>query len=222
MSQLYLIDRHGESDGANFPQSRILDVQESVISTPGPSVSGRFVVKVPDGLPMDNPTQLGPDGGPVVGSLLTQKALAFLQVYAGFTRVTYDDLLDTSNIDFSNSVGIIAGNRASITLDAGGVLQSFSTPLTGSAPSQVFITWDTYVNVDSDPAFPLYSRQYEEVPSDPSNVLCQVSFDGVDFLSTTDSAILNIPAPVIGTSFIMQLTNASNGPLSIGSWTLIY
>lgn len=124
MSQLYLIDRNGSP----LASSRILDVQE-VTPHPNPlmavqakpQLSGRYVVKVPDGIPVSNPQNLG--------DLLTKKAQGFLLFYAGFTRVTFDDLTDTSNIDFTASKGIICGQRGSIVLEPGGVLQSLTIPL---------------------------------------------------------------------------------------------
>lgn len=172
------------------------------------------MVKVPDGIPIVRPANLG--------DLLTQKAQGYLLFYAGFTRVAYDDLLDTSNVDFTTSTGVIAGQRSTIILQPGGVLQSLLTPLTPPTPSQVLVTWDTFNYTTTDPSNDNYSRQYNELPSVPANVTCQVSFDGTTFTTTTDSAILSVPIPQQGTSFIIQLTNASNSRLGIGSWTLIY
>jgi hypothetical protein len=286
MSALYLIERHAQPD-TNIYASAILDVQEDT----QPLLNGRFVVKVPDSIPIGNPTDLG--------DLLTQKSQGYLLVYAGFSQAVHDDLLDTTNVDFTNSYGIIAGKRSELVLEPGGIFQSLVVPLalggsgatvtvsggtvtvtglsgmtpayvgglltisgssqavnngsfpiltvptgtsatimnpaavtdsggdtwslfTGPAPEQVFITWDTFNYVETDSAVTTYSRQYNELPSVPTNVLCQVSFDGINFTPTTDSALLNIPPPVVGTSFIIQLTNASTSRLSIGSWTLIY
>lgn len=288
MSQLYLIDRHGSP----LSSARILDVQESTSPPTTPFLGGRFVVKVPDGIPVVKPVNLG--------DLLIKKAQGYLLFYAGFTRATYDDLLDTSNIDFTNSVGLVAGQRNTLVLQPGGILQSLVTPLTaglsgsaanitvtagpvvtvtgltgmqpgfvgnpltisgssvlnndgtfpiasyisptsvtitnplaatdtgsdswsaGPIPSQVFITWDTYSFIENDASNGPHTRQYQELPSIPANVLCQVSFDGTTFTPTTDSAILSVPIPQQGSSFIMQLTNASPNRLSIGSWTLVY
>src|SRR5271167_4499751 len=110
MSALYLIDRHSSP----LLSARILDVQESATTPPTtPYLGGRFVVKVPDGIPIEKPLNLG--------DLLTKKAQGFLLFYAPFTRVTYDDLLDTSNVDFTNSVGVIAGQRGTLVLESGGV-----------------------------------------------------------------------------------------------------
>lgn len=209
MSALYLIDRHGQPDGT-INLSRVLDVQESTT----PLMNGRFVVKVPDGIPIDDPSDLG--------DLISQKAAGYLLVYAGFTRASHDDLLDTSNVDLGASIGIIAGKRAEIVLNPGGLFQSTVVPLTGPSPTQAFITWDTYNFNSTDDATTTFVRQYNELPSVPSNVICQVSFDGINFNPTTDSTILNIPPPVIGTSFIIQLQNATTSRLSIGSWTLIF
>jgi len=206
MSALYLIDRHGSP----VTSASILDVQESTM----PVLSGRFVVKVPDGVPIVQPTNLG--------DLLTKKAQGFLLFYAGFTRVTYDDLLDTTHVNTGASAGLVTGERSTLVLQPGGLLQSTVVPLTGSAPTQALITWDTFNYVETDSASTLYVRQYNELSSTPSNVTCSVSFDGVNFNATTDSAVLNIPVPQQGTNFIIRLTNTSTSRLSIGSWTVVY
>jgi hypothetical protein len=209
MSALYLIERHAQPD-SSIDNSDILDVQEST----QPLLPGRFVVKVPDGVPINKPTNLG--------DLITKKAQGFLIFYAGFTRVTYDDLIDTSNVDFVNSQGIVAGHRGCLVLEPGGTLQSLPTTLTSPAPEQAFVTWDTYQLIDSDPYNGMYSRQYNELPSDPAHVTCNVAFDGATFNSTTDSALVNIQPFQAGTSFIIQLTNVTTSRLSIGSWAVIY
>jgi hypothetical protein len=215
MSALYLIDRHGSPAAS----ASILDVQEST----QPLLSGRFVVKVPDGVPITgNPTVLGDLSTP--GTLLYEKAAGYLLFYAGFTRVTMDDLTDTTSVDLTStgSQGGNFGQRSSIVLEPGGVFKSTTVNLTAPAPSQAFVTWDTFDYLESDSASALYARQYNELPSIPANVTCEVSFDGTTFLSTTDSAILNIPIPQQGTLFIIQLTNTSTSRLSIGSWSVIY
>ncbi len=204
---LYLVDRHASP----ITSAAILDVQEST----QPVLGGRFVVKVPDGIPVISPTNLG--------DLITKKAQGYLVFYPTYTRVTFDDLLDTSDVDLVNSVGYGVGQRAAMVLEPGGVLQSAPTPLTGSAPGQVIVTWDTYNFIETDNASTLYSRQYNELPSVPANVLCQVSFNGgTNYNPTVDSSVLTIPVPQQGTSFIIKLTNASASRLSIGSWTVIY
>lgn len=213
MSQLYLLDRHASP----ATSATVLDVQEST----QPLLSGRFVVKVPDGIPITgNPTVLGNLSTP--GTLLFEKAAGYLLFYAGFTRLTTDDLMDTSNVDLVNSVGCNLGQRSTVVLEPGGIFQSLAVALTAPAPMQAFITWDTYAYVESDPANGLYARQYNELPSVPSNVTCSVSFDGTTFSPTTDSALLNINGWQQGTLFIIQLQNATTSRLSIGSWSVIY
>jgi len=294
MSQLYLIDRFGS---VNPPLARILDVQESATNPPTtPNVAGRFVVKVADGISIVQPQNLG--------DLITKKALGYLIFYAGYTRVTFDDLIDTSNVDFTNSVGLVAGMRGELILQPGGVLQSLPTPLAaglsgtganivvtspgpgqtvtvsgllavppdvalstitisgssiaanngsfqilswlsstsvtinnpsaqtdtgndtwsfGPVPNSLFLTWDTYDFLDSDPSSGSFVRMYNELPSVPSNVTCQASFNGGStYLTVTDSEILSIASADQGSLFIIQLTNASTAPLSIGSWTIVY
>jgi hypothetical protein len=205
MSALYLCDRAGTP----VSSAAILDVQESTT----PSTSGRFVIKVPDGVGIQNPAN--------VGDLVTKKAAGLLVFFPAWTRITYDDLLDSTNVDLTNSSAGNFGSRNTMILQPGGVLQSLATALTGGAPVQALVTWDTYSYTDNDPSNGQFSRLYVEQPSTSGNITCQVSFNGgANFVSVTDSTAFAIAHT--GTSFIMQLTNASSGRVGIGSWSVLY
>ena len=213
VSALYLIDRHASP----LASATILDIQEST----QPNLAGRFVVKVPDGIPISNPTVVGDASTP--GTLIYEKAAGYLLFYAGFTRVTTDDLLDASNIDSATSIGCLVGSRSAIVLEPGGFFQSLPVTLTAPNAMSAFITWDTFNYVEADSTSALYSRQYNELPSVPSNVVCNVSFNGGGtFNPAFDSAYQNINLPDQGSSFIIQLQNATTSRLSLGSWSVIY
>ena len=207
LSQLFLCDRHASSIAA----AGIFDVQESTT----PLLNGRFVVSVPDGVPITgNPTVVGNTS--TAGSLIYERAAGYLVMFAPFTVCVTDDLLDTSDVDLTNSRGGNFGARGCMVLEPGGVFQSQATAL-GSSPSQAILTWVTYNYVELDASNALYSRQYNELPSVSANVTCQVSFNGgSNYQATTDSTIIDITNP--GSSLIVRLTNASTSRLSIGTW----
>lgn len=212
MSTHYLVDLYGNP----MSTASIIDVREPTnLQT---ITNGTFVIRVPDGAQIQRPTPTN------LSALITAKFAGLLAFYAGFTRITFDDLIDPSGIDTSApSTAGTFGQRGSIQLYPGGVLTSVVTPLTGGAPAQVVITWETFTLTSSDPKTDRFQRTYTEIPSSPSNVTCQVSFNGgVTFTAAMDGAVLNIPVPAQGTNFVIKLTNTSTGRLGIGSWAVIY
>jgi len=210
MSTHYLVDLYGNP----LNTSSIIDVREPTnLQT---ITNGTFIIRVPDGASVQKPANLG--------DLITKKFAGLLAFYAGFTRITFDDLIDPSGIDTS-AVGTLGtfGQRGSIQLYPGGVLTSVVTPLSGGTPAQVVVTWESFTLTSSDPKTDRFQRTYTEVPSSPSNVTCQVSFNGGGtFHTAVDGAVLNIPIPDQGTNFVIKLTNTSTGRLGIGSWAVIY
>jgi hypothetical protein len=122
MSAHYLVDLYGNP----LSTSRVIDVRD----TPSDAslMNGTFVVRIPDGVPVDRPASLS--------ALLTQKYTGLLAFYAGFTRIAFDDLLDVSAVSVAGSSKCLLGDRGSVALLPGGVLTSVAIPLTGSAASQ--------------------------------------------------------------------------------------
>lgn len=209
MGNHYLVDLYGNPLGS----SKVIDTRTALN---GQSfMNGTFVVRVPDGVSVTRPANLT--------DLTTQKYAGLLAFYAGFTKITFDDLLDASAISVGSSSKIFMGDRASIALLPGGILQSVVVPLTGGAPTVALTTWETFQVTATDVKTDRFQRTYVEVPSTPSNVTCSVSFDGgATFNSTTDASVLNIPIPDQGTNYVIRLTNASANKLFIGSWAVIY
>lgn len=209
MGQHYLIDLFGNP----VANARIIDVRDP--SNFQTMMNGCFIIRVPSGVQVVNPAN--------VTDLLNQKFQGLLAENAGMTRVTFDDLLDGTHLDPSASQLGFFGQRGTISLSAGGMLQSVSTPLTGSAPVQALVTWEVFSVSDSDPSNDRLQRTYTELASTPSQLTCSVSFDnGITYNTTTDSTILNIPLTSQGTNFIIRLTNATSGRLYVGSWAVVY
>jgi hypothetical protein len=117
MATHYLVDLHANP----LSTAKFLDIRSPLN---GESVmSGSFIVQVPEGVSVDNPTSLA--------ELIDQKYQGILAFFTGFTRITYDDMLDASSIDTTASAGTF-GNRQQIAVaPAGGVLRSVVVPLTG-------------------------------------------------------------------------------------------
>lgn len=209
MGAHYLIDLFGNPVGT----ASIIDVRDPTNAQS--VINGCFVVRLPDGVPVNKPTTFN--------DLITKKYQGMLAFYAGFTRLTRDDLVDASGIDLANSSGIAMGQRASISLAPGGIFQSVVVPLTGGVASQFVITWETFQFTDADPATDRFQRTYVEVPSSPSNVTCSVSFNsGGSFNATTDGNVITVLPADQGTNFVLRLTNASSGRLYLGSWAIVY
>jgi hypothetical protein len=213
LSAYYLVDTF-TSPVAN---SRIIDVEEP--SDLQVTLNGAFVVRVPDGVQVVNPTD--------VTDLLTQKYQGLLADNAGFLYCTYDDLLDSTHVDPTAGPGMF-GQRSLIALAPGGTFVSVinagaGTPLTGSAPGTALVTWEVFSVTDADPSSGILVRTYTELPSVPSNLTCEVSFNGGStYNPTTDSSVLNVVGGDQGTAFIIQLTNVTQGRLYLGSWAVVY
>jgi hypothetical protein len=213
VSTAYLCDTFS-SPVAN---ARILDTEDPAnLQT---LLNGAFIIRVPDGVLVENPL--------TVTDLLNQKYQGLLAEHSGLLYITFDDLLDATHVDPTSGPGYF-GQRSSISLAPGGTFSSIinagaGTPLTGSAPGQAIVTWEVFTVSDSDPSGNRFQRTYIEMPSSPSIVTCSVSFNGgTNYISTTDSAVLNISPADQGTAFIIRLTNVTTGRLFIGSWACIY
>ena len=213
MGQHYLIDLFGNP----IANARIIDVNDPANFET--LLNGCFIIRVPSGVQVVNPQN--------VTDLLNQKYQGLIAENPTFTRVTFDDLLDSSHVDPTSGPGIF-GQRSCIGLAPGGTFSSVinagaGTPLTGSTPLQALVTWEVFSIAQTDPSSDGVTRTYTELTSDPTQLTCEVSFNGGGtFNSTTDSTVINILGPDQGTAFIIQLTNVTQGRLYIGSWAVVY
>lgn len=209
MTAHYLIDMFGNP----LSSSAIVDVREP---TNGQSLAnGCFIVRIPDFIQVQNPTDLN--------DLLTKKYQGLLAFYAGFTHIAYDDLMDPLSLNLAYAgTGGFFGERNTIALSPGASIQSVVIPL-ASTPTVAVITWEVFRYLNADPKADRLQRTYWERPSTGSFTTCSVSFDGgVHFEATTDGAVHNIPLAYQGSSFIIRLTNSSSDIQHIGSWAVIY
>ena len=210
MTTLYLIDTFGSPVSG----STILDVVESPTGTT--SLTGCFVVRVPEGLPVQKPTNLG--------DLLTKKYAAYLAYYASFTKIAYDDLLDTVDVNLvaAGTAGMF-GDRGTIRLNAASIFTSNMKGLVAPNPTQALITWDIHTVSTTDVLTASVTRTYQEVASDATHLTCEVSFNnGATWLACTDGVALNIPLADRGVSFIIRLTNIFASAICLDSWAVLY
>jgi len=211
MSTHYLVDIFGNPISA----SGINDVR---LSENGETeAGGSFIVRVGEGIPVRDPTNLG--------DLLTKKYQGILGQYAGLaTRITYDDLLDSTDINTA-AVGTAGkfGDRGTVSLYPGGLMESVAVSLTGPAPAQATIVWEANEWLDTDSTTGRFQRTYKEATTDLVTT-CEVSFNnGVNFYPATDGGFLNIPPPHQGTNFVIRITNSTPGTvIGLGSWAVIY
>ena len=208
MSQHYRIDRFGTP----LTSARIFDVRDAPSGSS--TMMGNFVVRVPDWLSIQNPTD--------VGDLLTKKHAAMLAYYAGMTQIAYDDLLDATGLDLAapNTQGVF-GERSTIWVASTKLVQSTMVAL-ALAPVQCVVTWDVHTVGLSDPALGRVTQTYQEVDSDSTST-CQVSFNnGLTWTAALNGQLLNVALPDQGNQFLIQITNTSGGPLHLDSWALVY
>jgi hypothetical protein len=210
MSEHYLIDLFTNP----VSSAPVVDVSEPVA---GQSlINGTFVVRIPDVVAIVQPLPS------TLGNLLTKKHAGLLAFYTGYTNALFDDMLDSSGIDFSANPSGVFGSRGSIAINAGTTVQSVATTL-ATTPSSALFTWEVFTYVDSDPKAGRFTRTYNELPTINSNSTAQVSFNGGStYITATDSAVVSIPNADQGNSFIVKITNPTAGRLYVGSWSLIY
>ncbi len=181
-------------------------------------LSGNMVIKVPDTISVQNPSD--------VTDLVTKKHLGILALYAGYPNIVYDDLLDATDVDTgATNVAGLFGDRNVISVLPGACFQS-TTVVLGSAPSSAVVTWETYSQSMSDVKDERAQPSYIEESSASAGFVCDVSFDnGATFTTAFDGITVNIPLISQGTNFILRLTNLSSGPtrdLRVGSWALVF
>ncbi len=203
MSKHYLVDMFGTA-----PQD-ILDVR------PGPSspTVGTFVVRLPDGIVIDNPTD--------ASDLVTKKYAALLAYYANFTSVAYDALLDSSGLDLA-TVGIIGtfGGGGSVSVGPTGPVNTNMVTL-GSVPSQAVLVWETFTYTDTSPASDVFTRTYVESASSDLTVTASFNNGGTS-VAVLDGVPFNIAGPDQGSSLILNFSNPGASRVFLGSWALLY
>lgn len=217
MSTHYLINQYNDE---------INDVVASLGVPPQTQITGNYVVRVPDDVIVQNPTDL-PD-------LITKKYAGILGTYGLFTQIAYDDMLDESGVNLANSTGVLVGKNGAVALYPTDVqvpvLETVPLGITwggpGAGPAQATLTYELFEVVDSDARTSAFQRSYREVAPDV-DVTAEVSFDGgVNFISATDKALLTIPNGSQGTQVILRFTRVTDvtvrGRVFIGSWALLF
>jgi hypothetical protein len=191
--------------------------------------TGSYVVRVDDNVAVQSPSDLS--------DLLTKKYLGILGAHGLFTQITYDTMQDASNIDLSNSIGVITGDRGVNGLYANppapglaSVLQTTPNGITwtgpGAGPPEATVSYELFTYVDLDPSGTPYQRQYQELSPDV-DVSAEISFDnGTSFLSFQDKSLITVPTSSRGVNIILRFTRetdvSAHPRVFIGSWAVLY
>lgn len=218
MSTHYLISQYN---------NEINDVVASLGAPPQTLITGNYVVRVPDDVSVQNPTNLA--------DLLTKKYAGILGTYGLFTQIVYDDMLDDTGVDTGNSTGVVLGSNGVVGIYPEHnahtpVLQTSPAGIVwggpGSGPPQATLTYEVFEYVDTDNKSSSYQRYYREVSPD-TDMAAEVSFDGgLTFLATTDKSLITIPPVSQGTQVIVRFTRITDvdtrGRVFIGSLAVLF
>jgi len=216
MSTHYLFDAHTAPIG----DSKLREVSFQAGTAAVINITGAFPVQVDDHVQLDNSIL-------TLSDVLTEKYAGLLATYPGFTRITFDDLLDAANVDTSgpsSTTNMQTGERYAMNLAPGGVLQSTAVALTGPDPTEAIVVWETFINDGtSHTTRDERGRVLYEQKND-TGATASVSFDGgANFNSVTSGGLLSIPLAQRGLSFIIRLTNALGfETVYPASWAVIY
>jgi hypothetical protein len=219
VSTYYLVD---------LSTNQINDVVSSTSSSPSVLITGNYVVKVESNIPIENPVDLS--------DLLTKKYLGILGSHGLFTQISYDDMLDPSNIDFTNSRGVITGYNgvnglyAKPPSGAVPILQTTSHSITwggsGLGPSEAILEYEVFTYLDVDQVGNPLNRYYQELSTD-LDLSVDISFNGgLNFFSTTNKALVTIPSYARGDQIVVKFTRETDVTsiprVFIGSWSVLY
>jgi len=219
MSSHYLISLFDDS---------ITDVLVPTGAPPTSLITGSYVIAVPDDIAVKKPTSLS--------DLLAKKYQGILGTRGMYSTITYDSMLDATNVDMVLSHGVCTGFKGSICLyptdpsNPHPVLVTSAHGITwmgsGAGPTQAMVTYELFTYTDSDPATGSFQRHFQEIPTDHDLTL-EVSFNGgATFISTIDKALVTIPPAARGTQLVLRFTRTTNVAVTprifIGSWAVLY
>lgn len=210
MSTHYVVDGFGGgASGSRILASHIADP----LVTLATSAEGGFVIRIPDGVLVQNATSLG--------TILSQKYASLLATYPGYANIVYDALLDSTGVDTAAALWVgTAGSTNTVTVYPAAVLQTVAAAL-AATPPQVALTWEVAQYTYDDPATGTLRRTYHEMAS--SLFTAEVSTNGgVDFNTVLDGQVFAIPPLQQGNSLVLKFTNMHTSTLYLGSWALIY
>lgn len=202
MSTYYLFDLHRAD--VDLLTARPVDVATTTPLSPSLRVDGLTPIRVPDGVRVANPANLG--------ELLTQKHTGLLAQYPGFQNIVFDDLLDASGIDATTVDSARLGSRSTI----GGSFRSLPIDLSGFILSQFVVVYEAYRWQYVDARDARVERHYVE--EDATAFSVSVSADGGGtFVETTSGAIATFDPSSTGSSLVVGV-----GAPRSGSWAVIY
>lgn len=213
MSTFYLIDAHTNPVG----NSQINEVVSDTF--PGQvRCDGNFVVRIPDGVKVVNPTNLS--------DLLTQKYAGILAQYPGFTSIVYDDLLDSTAMipPAGNGSTTKRGERGTFGYSYTGGFVTTMVDVSPTVISQAIVVFEIFKYVLTDSKTGGATRYYRELSTLDTPWRLSVN-NNVDTQVVTYSGQLVTFAPSEqGSEVVLKnVTGTTGDPFyQVGSWAVIY
>ncbi len=208
MSTFYLIDAHTSP----IADSEINDVKTSL---DGEIVlNGNFVIKVPDGVHIENPTSLT--------DLITQKFAGVLASYPGFTNIIYDNYLDDTDINAAHAGSLLNGlkrgqrNTVSVGLDT--IYYTTTTDISPTTITQAILYYELYSVRYSTAADGRLLRTYVEEEATGDIVDVAVTADGTVYAQVDSGQLTTVTS---GSDITVRVFGQQDN-ICIGAWAVIY
>lgn len=219
MSTHYLVDAHTTPITA----SQINEVRLAGVTTANgflanaSIMTGNFVVRVPDGVSVQNPTDYE--------DLIDKKYAGLLANYPAFTEVVWDDFRDDTGLEvLSAAGGLLRGSRGTCMLSDTALVRTVTVDVSPAVVTQLVAFWEfyevQYINPMDGPAQRIY---VERAPTD-MNVSVSTN-NGSNTTSVAYGVQVEIPALEAGSDIKMVFTGTGTDTghrLFLGSWAVIY
>ena len=185
-------------------------IAQNFVSDVDFSISGLFVVDVPDGVQLITPSSYA--------NLKTQKEAGFIDLYPDFPNVVYNELDTDASVDTTVAYKAHSGNHEWLIPATNGSLTTTATTLSGS-PYQYVAFWSVYeISWSQGDANIQIATYVDHVPSD---LTVEVSFDGGSNWETATYDVATLPT-ITGTSLKFRITNTGSSDLYLGYYALVW
>lgn len=187
----------------------IVDVSIPVTTPPRTVLNGQYVIRVPDEIPVKNPTSRA--------DLLDKKYAGILSSVGMFTSMDWDDMLDPTGIDLAESSQVVTGYRGANAIRSLGSLQTQVAFRNLSGQACIVYEAYTYEYTHGPDGI---RRVYVEELSDTS-VGITLNLDGQSPITGIVSGVpFSIPTP--SNWYSITFTSTVTRPVYLGSWAFLY
>lgn len=219
MSTHYLVDAHTTPITA----SQINEVRLAGVTTANgflenaSIMNGNFVVRVPDGVSVQNPTDYE--------DLITKKYEGLLANYPGFTEVIWDDFRDDTGLEvISAADGLLRGSRNTCMLSDTALVRTVTVDVSPTVVTQLVVFWEFYEVRYINPIDGPMQRIYVERDPTDMNVLVSTN-NGSNTTSVSNGVQAEIPALEAGSQVKLSFSGTGSDTghrLFLGSWAVVY